>query len=114
MIKGGGRGGGEGMVKSAPLQQSVVCLFLLLFAQRIFSDDIIFFVGSKILAGNSPGGPPNDVEKPEFLFEEQDFKGMLIEALVEAMNKILIAFDCRQIKKAFGEATYAMRHRHLQ
>jgi len=87
------------MVESAPPHQSVVCLFLLLFAQRIFSDDIIFFVGSKILAGNSPGGPPNDVEKPEFLFEEQDFKGMLSEALVEAMNKILIAFDCRQIKK---------------
>ena len=99
--------GEEGCQQNWSSHQSVARLFFCFFARWICPH---IFADSKILAGNSPGGPPNDVEKPEFLFEEQDFKGMLSEALVGAMNKILIAFDCRQIKKTFGEATYAMRH----
>ena len=54
------QGGGEArgkkvMVERAPPRQSEARLFLLLFAQSIFSD---VFAGSKILVGNSPAGPP--------------------------------------------------------
>ena len=43
------------MVKIAPPRQSVVRLFFVVVALRIFSD---IFAVSKILAGNSPAGPP--------------------------------------------------------
>ncbi len=44
------------------------------------------------------------VEKPEFIAKSKILKkGTLSEALlVDARNKILIAFDCRQIKNSFG------------
>ena len=52
------------MVESAPPRQSVVRLFPLVFCcclherlRRIFSDN---FPRSKILAGNSPAGPPSN------------------------------------------------------
>ena len=64
----GGEGGegekGHGQKRSPPVSQwsACFCLFPLVFCcclrkrlQRIFSD---IFPGSKILAGNSPAGPP--------------------------------------------------------
>jgi hypothetical protein len=43
-----------------------------------------------------------DGEKPEFTAKSKiPKKGNLREALVGEINKILIAFDCRQIKKSF-------------
>ncbi len=53
---GGGGRGKKVMVKFTPPHQSVVPLFFVVVAQRIFSD---IFTVSKILAGNSPAGPPN-------------------------------------------------------
>ena len=44
------------MVKIAPPCQSMVRLFFVVVALKIFSD--IFFLVSKILVGNSPAGPP--------------------------------------------------------
>ncbi len=48
------------MVESAPPRQSVVRLFFVVVSRKdfflVFSD---FFEVSKILAGNSPAGPPN-------------------------------------------------------
>jgi len=53
------------MVESAPPHQSMVRLFplvsdcfLLLFARETAKDFSYIFPGSKILAGNSPAGPP--------------------------------------------------------
>ena len=51
MLKWGGGGGEKVMVEIAPPRQSVVCLYFVVVAQRIFSD---IFAVSKIVAGNSP------------------------------------------------------------
>ena len=59
MCSSGGGGEGRGkkiIVKIAPPRQSVVHLFFVVVALKIFSD---IFAVSKILAGNSPAGPPN-------------------------------------------------------
>jgi len=57
--RGGGRGGGERswskVLPPVSPWSAFFRLFLLLFARSIFSD---IFAGSKILAGNSPAGPP--------------------------------------------------------
>jgi hypothetical protein len=45
-----------------------------------------------------------DAEKPEFTAKSKvSKKGTLTEALVGERNKILIAFDCRQIKNSIGQ-----------
>ena len=65
MLKWGGEGRGEKvMVKIAPPRQSVVHLFFVVVALKIFSD---IFAVSKILAGNShlldPLTPPSLVAR---------------------------------------------------
>ena len=57
LIKGGGKGHGR---KALPLVSPWSTCFLLLLAQRIISD---IFVGSKILTGNSPDGPPSCISR---------------------------------------------------
>ena len=75
--QGGGEGrGGKVMVEIAVPRQSVVGLFFVVVAQRIFSD---IFAVSKILAGNSPAGPPTSTileshQKSQYWFATTTYK----------------------------------------
>ena len=78
---GGGRGGGKrSWLKVLPPVSPWSACFRLFFCCCLlslsFSDIIIFFPGSKILAGNSPAGPP------------------IVDFMVKLCPKEVVAVEC--------------------